>query len=595
MYTNLIIFVIILSCFVQNQLGSVCYPNYCQKETPLNPEIGLLCLLTPVERGEETGMMCLLTSLGKDKECLKLKFENLGHLPPPGVSLVNLKLSAYVFVESLMDKMTAFNLSVSDINFRRLVTRYQSVGQEKTSACRHVEFYGNTTQKWPKDFYISCPFSDEKYETTPYRLEYLVEFDNYEYSRKLVFIVPRHRYIDENVFDVKMFTPFLYVDVSDTVSLTLFIQPLPERFNISDYRVWLINSGTGKASDVILSAEKGQHIRHSFLVDEGVHYFKVAALHPDCNQYGCLNSTSPLISIKQVSHRLLIMIISVIWIPPILFYAMYHVYKVYKKKVMLENADVKPNCLLVYSPTHPAHVNVMIELSRYLRGCSINAMIDCLDISETVSKDPGLWCNDAFHSADVILIASSPYPSETNVPVIYRNMDKQALRLLKENYPQGDKNYFSLQFPYCELESVPQEARHFKRFFLPDDLEKLVKTIHNVESIEIFGVSSRNFIEAVKVAKIEAIRAEDKSSRSTDETENLLTPMSKEKIFDLDQEKETDEKEMDVSEGSISPKYFKTNIEELNLLGENGEGEGEILAFIAQNDQSEFRVENLDL
>ena len=96
-----------------------------------------------------------------------------------------------------------------------------------------------------------------------------------------------------------MFTPFIYVDVSDTVSLTLFIQPLPERFTVSDYRVWLINNGTGKASDMIFNAKKGEHIQHSFLVDEGVYYFKVAALHPDCNQYGCLNSTSPLIIISN--------------------------------------------------------------------------------------------------------------------------------------------------------------------------------------------------------------------------------------------------------------------------------------------------------
>ena len=97
-------------------------------------------------------------------------------------------------------------------------------------------------------------------------------------------------------------------------------------------------------------------------------------------------------------------------------------------------------------------------------------------------------------------------------------MDKQALRLLKENYPQGDKYYYTLQFPYCELDSVPQEARHFKRFFLPDDLEKLVRIIHNVENIHIFGVSSRNFIEAVKVAKIEVHRVEDKSPKNVEET-----------------------------------------------------------------------------
>jgi len=47
---------------------------------------------------------------------------------------------------------------------------------------------------------------------------------------------------------------------------------------------------------------------------------------------------------------------------------------------------VRPNCLLVYSPTHPSHVNVMAELTKYLRYCNINAMIDIFDIAETVSK-----------------------------------------------------------------------------------------------------------------------------------------------------------------------------------------------------------------
>lgn len=46
----------------------------------------------------------------------------------------------------------------------------------------------------------------------------------------------------------------------------------------------------------------------------------------------------------------------------------------------------KPNCLLVYSPTHSAHVNVMAELTKYLRCFNINAMIDMFDIAETTSK-----------------------------------------------------------------------------------------------------------------------------------------------------------------------------------------------------------------
>lgn len=47
---------------------------------------------------------------------------------------------------------------------------------------------------------------------------------------------------------------------------------------------------------------------------------------------------------------------------------------------------IRPNCLLVYSPTHPAHVKVMAELTKYLRCCNINAMIDMFDIAETANK-----------------------------------------------------------------------------------------------------------------------------------------------------------------------------------------------------------------
>lgn len=46
----------------------------------------------------------------------------------------------------------------------------------------------------------------------------------------------------------------------------------------------------------------------------------------------------------------------------------------------------KPKCLLVYSPTRLSHINVMIELAKYLRICDINAMIDMLDVTDTTGK-----------------------------------------------------------------------------------------------------------------------------------------------------------------------------------------------------------------
>ena len=54
--------------------------------------------------------------------------------------------------------------------------------------------------------------------------------------------------------------------------------------------------------------------------------------------------------------------------------------------IVLKRVAMKPNCLLIYSPTHPSHVNVMAELTKYLRYYNINAMIDMFDIAETANK-----------------------------------------------------------------------------------------------------------------------------------------------------------------------------------------------------------------
>lgn len=72
-------------------------------------------------------------------------------------------------------------------------------------------------------------------------------------------------------------------------------------------------------------------------------------------------------------------------------------------------------------------------------------------------------------------------------------------------------------------------------------------------------------------------------------------PVSKETFFDLNHDKETEDQDADITDGSVSPKYFKTNIEELNLLGENGQEENDPLTYMTPNDESEFHIEKLDL
>lgn len=364
---------------------------------------------------------------------------------------------------------------------------------------------------------------------------------------------------------------------------------------MTEYKVWLINNDTqSTVRSAILSTKKtGEHLRFNFSAPDGVYYIKVATLHPQCDEYGCANSTSPYLYLKHASHRLLIMIISLIWVPPVLLYALCHAFKFYRKRVLKKMT--KPNCLLVYSPTHPAHVNVMAELTKYLRCCHINAMIDMFDITETASKDPGLWCNTAFQIADIVLVVTSPPMSsmKSDTTIIYRNVDNHLLRLLKENYPQRNKRYYAIHLPYCKPDHIPEEARVFKKFRLPENLTKLVKMIHGIGCLRFLAASDRELLESIKYATLKVFEDETTATKNTDETDGLLSPIIiQEETVSHKTDRSNEVCKLDAPENDVIPQSFTTNIDELNLLGEVDE---EKTDFNFMSNDCEFRIDKLNL
>lgn len=260
---------------------------------------------------------------------------------------------------------------------------------------------------------------------------------------------------------------------------------------------------------------------------------------------------------------------------------------------------MRPNCLLVYTPSHPAHVNVMAELTKYLKCCNINAMIDIFDIAETADKDPGLWCNTAFQAADVVLVVTSPLVSSVKSDtIVYRNVDNHLLRLLKENYPRRNKRYYTIQLPYCKPNRIPEEARVFKKFNLPEDLTRLVKTIHGIGCLRFLTTSDSEVLESIKCATMTISENEGSStSNNTDETDGLLPPpIVKEETANLKYHKIDRSNEIhksDTSNGGVIPYSFTTNIDELNLLGEVGEKK--ISDFNSTRNDCEFRIDKLNL
>lgn len=107
-------------------------------------------------------------------------------------------------------------------------------------------------------------------------------------------------FLDEDN-DITTYLPFLYIDVTDALLFKLFIQPVPIKFNVTSYRIWLTNNSTGITIDTIISRPlDGNLLQYNFSILDGIYYFQVAALHPNCGIYGCINSTSPFISISML-------------------------------------------------------------------------------------------------------------------------------------------------------------------------------------------------------------------------------------------------------------------------------------------------------
>ncbi|KZC11530.1 PREDICTED: uncharacterized protein LOC107189611 [Dufourea novaeangliae] len=567
----------ILLCFFGRSVGHLdCYPDYCQNSTILTPIPGFQCLLTKVQKGED---------------CTKLTFEN-SHHKASNPDSDKITLRAYTYKEYITEKsevkVTAFNLSLANASFHGLITRYQNLLNPNESACRHIVLYGNETHPAPKDLYVSCPFSNNSFESFPYQLDILVISETYNYSKRYIFNVPRQKFTGEGV-SVKAYTPFVYIDVSYAPLLSLHIQGLPESFNVSEYKVWLINRNTDTVEyKNVLSTTSNQHLTfgYNFTALTGEFYFNVSAIHPDCGDNGCVNTTTPLIIIPETTDRLLIMIISTVWIPPVMLYVLYHLYKLYRKEGSKRRR--KPTCLLIYSPTRLTHINAMNELAKYLRNSNVT-VIDMLGITDATGKDLRDCWNAAFPSADVVLVAASPPPKKPTVSFIYRDNDNDLLKLVRENQCQRDKRYYIVQLPYCKPEDMPEETRHMTRFCLPKELPKLVKVIHKMERVGSISVSDKEFLDSVKLAKLEILEEDANSTREARETENLLTSESE----------RMPEKHRPISiatKGNVVSQTFATNINELNLLGENEpDGDATFTAKSLLKNTGSFCIDELNL
>jgi hypothetical protein len=73
--------------------------------------------------------------------------------------------------------------------------------------------------------------------------------------------------------------------------------------------------------------------------------------------------------------------------------------------------------------------------------------------------------------------------------------------------------------PYCKSDNIPEEARLFKKFRIPQDLMKLVATIHGISCVRFLKASDNELLESIRFAIRRLYK--DTITSNSDKTDNF--------------------------------------------------------------------------
>ncbi|XP_068081786.1 uncharacterized protein [Anabrus simplex] len=396
-------------------------------------------LKSPVPVSKEKCVFKVFSQSMQRCEILKYDWEectNLNLSTNYNIKLSDLEVKSYQHIQ--ISKYSAFSFKFSHVKWQDLVFKIKHRGKKKSCFLRKLHLFP-ITHSSSSEVYLACPIFSEKYENQEFDLEYSAQAQSDEESRHLILKMPSLRNIDNSTLP-EDWEVFIYIDVTELPKLTVYWQAAPSHLGMTSYVVNLISVETGNAVVPARRFSNPTGDRNMYTVFEnslkGEFYFTV---QPEGCKTLCRVSTSPRV-----------------------------------------NIDTPPIVLMLYKATQQSHVDVVLALTEYLRNvCHIDARIDQNDIPLSASKNPFNWCQETFKSADAVMVITSPQQDAQYEAGIYRDVDREGLRLLAEHFCKSRKRFFSVVLPYCTLEDIPQEATSLQHFVLMEDLDKMLWYINS--------------------------------------------------------------------------------------------------------------------
>lgn len=378
------------------------------------------------------------------------------------------------------------NLTLHDISWTALRFRYMEKRNEEISKtfCRKITV---TSKSVIPELFYDCNWTPGAGSIT---LEYEAERGSDRQTGMYFFRLPDRSSLVAEMDEIDSWAPFVYVDISKPV-FTAKWQP-SKLLGKQKFEVKVCDEDVLVQKDEV-EGYGGQELSYSFRQEwfpsYGNYYFKVRLLRnytnstcvmpaDDCterihsSQKTCGESETPPIHVGSSSK----VAINVGIVGGVLLICLILIILFVWKKCKPSSDATPPKLLIVYAQSTASHIRVVEEFAKYLnKHCYIEAMLDQLDIPETETKDPYEWYNNAMAEADFVMVVASP-PSCCRHEGLYRDAHITALRLLT-NY-LADRDFrgqcLAVVLPHCKVTHLPSEARSFRRFFLPRQLNAML-------------------------------------------------------------------------------------------------------------------------
>lgn len=435
----------------------------------------------------------------------------------------------------------AFNVTFFNSKWKCLRFRFYESGSTQPDICREFKLSEEVTPiaAFNVSLFYDCLWTHKDIESKTYHFQYIAYpySDSPPISHQFVFFVPNvlnlgtFKCCDSKLpydseksgvaksqkgvkcyqcppfrqeIEPKKLELFLSVDVSVLPKLRLHVQTAHSMYNITRYRVQLTRSlvdDRWSVVDKIITVLPNQtyfSFTHDTKYRPGVYNFTVTPLHVSCHNEECRVTKAPGIVIVASTTEYLIGMVSAVLLIPILI-AIYFLWRRNRQPYPEPGGAMQPpKVLLVYNPDYKSHVSDMIRFCEYLKGCHVKPMLDIFCIPTSPSQNPMIWYREAFDLADFVLVFAPPpatVKQELHVMITYPFLQREShnqfvvfltrhritrVRCFFRDFLklEGNKQVFSVRLPGCDWNGLYREAKYFKKFSLPEDIDKLLRKLN---------------------------------------------------------------------------------------------------------------------